>query len=59
LAGAFVLAQSLSQWLYGVSAADPISFLVVPVILFAVASLACIVPPRRAASVDPLQEPKR
>ena len=59
MAAAFVLAQSLSRLLYGVSAADPVSFIMVPAILFVVASVACIVPARRAASVDPIQVLRR
>jgi predicted permease len=54
LAGAFVLSRSLSRLLYGVSPADPVTFLAVPAILFVVAAIACFIPARRAASVDPL-----
>ena len=59
MAGAFVLSRSLSRLLYGVSPADPFSFLAVPVVLFAVAAIACFVPARRAASVDPLRVLRR
>jgi putative ABC transport system permease protein len=55
LAAAFFLAQSLSKLLYGVSARDPVSFMVVPVILVAVALTACAVPAWRAVRVDPLR----
>jgi predicted permease len=55
---ALVLARlllSFSSLLYGVSASDPVTFLCVSVILGGIAGLACYVPARRAASVDPMQ----
>jgi putative ABC transport system permease protein len=48
-------ARSLSTFLFGVTAFDPTSFVVVPLILVVVAVTACLVPARRAARVDPLQ----
>jgi predicted permease len=47
--------RALSAFLYGVGAYDAASFVVVPVVLAAVAVVACLVPARRAARVDPLQ----
>jgi predicted lysophospholipase L1 biosynthesis ABC-type transport system permease subunit len=46
---------SLSAFLYGVAAYDAASFIVVPVVLSAVAVVACLVPARRAARIDPLR----
>jgi putative ABC transport system permease protein len=51
---AFVLARTLSSLLFGVEAADPFSFLALPLLLAAVAALASYLPARRAARVDPL-----
>jgi putative ABC transport system permease protein len=48
-------ARSLSTFLFGVTAYDTTSFVVVPLILVVVAVAACLVPARRAARVDPLQ----
>jgi putative ABC transport system permease protein len=48
-------ARSLSTFLFGVTAFDATSFLVVPLVLAVVAVAACLVPARRAARVDPLQ----
>jgi ABC-type antimicrobial peptide transport system permease subunit len=39
--------------LYGVNPTDPLTFVVVPVFLMAVALLACLVPARAAARLDP------
>jgi ABC-type antimicrobial peptide transport system permease subunit len=53
LAGASVLTGVLGSQLFGVSARDPLTFLAVPAVLVAVAAVACVVPARRAVSVDP------
>ncbi|HEX8764198.1 MAG TPA: ABC transporter permease [Candidatus Acidoferrum sp.] len=51
---AFVLARALASMLFGVEAADPFSFLALPLLLAAVAAFASYLPARRAARVDPL-----
>jgi putative ABC transport system permease protein len=56
---AFLLAQTLSSLLYGVQAADPASFIGLPLLLLAVAGVACYLPARRAAQLDPLQALRR
>ncbi|HYC70446.1 MAG TPA: ABC transporter permease [Opitutaceae bacterium] len=53
IAAAFVLANLLTSVLYGVSPHDPPTFAVVPVLLAAVALLACWLPARRATLVNP------
>jgi len=52
---AFLLARTMSALLFNVQAADPISFIVLPLTLVAVAVVACYLPARRAAQMDPLQ----
>jgi putative ABC transport system permease protein len=54
LAAAFGVTRVMSTLLFGVSAADPITFAVIPVLLLAVAAWACYVPARRATRVDPI-----
>jgi putative ABC transport system permease protein len=54
LVGAFVMARVLSRILFGITATDPLTFLLVAIVLTATAFIACWVPARRAAKVDPL-----
>jgi putative ABC transport system permease protein len=54
LAGAWALSRVLTTLLYEVKPTDPLTFLAVPVLLIAVAILACWLPARQAARVDPI-----
>ncbi len=54
LAGAFGLTRFLEKFLFGVNATDPLTFAAVALLLAAVALLACVIPARRAAKVDPM-----
>jgi len=49
-----LIGRALSAMLYGVSAADPVSFVGSSLVLLAVAAAACYLPARRASLVDPL-----
>jgi len=51
---AYVLTRYVSSFLYGVSALDGLTYGIVPVVVAAVAVIACVVPARRAGRIDPL-----
>lgn len=53
LGAALVIAQTLKSLLYQVSAFDPVTFVVVPVLLGAVALVAILIPARAGMRVDP------
>jgi predicted permease len=49
------LARSMSAFLFGIVPHDVVTFTAVPILLLVVAVLACAMPARRAARLDPLQ----
>ncbi|MBU6401613.1 MAG: ABC transporter permease [Verrucomicrobia bacterium] len=53
--GAVLVTRWLASFLYGVSPFDPVTFIGVALLLALVALLACWLPARRAARVDPME----
>jgi len=54
LAGALAVTRLGTRWLYEVSPADPITFLLVPALILAVALGACLIPAWKATRIDPV-----
>ena len=54
LASAFGLTRVIASLLFGVTAKDPAVFVIVPLLLSAVALVGVWLPARRAARIDPL-----
>src|SRR6185436_19358728 len=54
VAAAFALTRLIERLLFGVSPTDPLTFVVIPVLLAGVTLLACWIPARRASKVDPI-----
>ena len=55
LAGAWGLTRVIANLLFGVEATDPITFAAISLLLAFVALLACYLPARRAARVNPIE----
>ena len=55
VAGAFALTRVLREFLFQVSATDPVVFAGIAALFLVVALLACLIPARRAARVDPME----
>ena len=55
LIGAIPLTRILRSLLFGVAPTDPLTFAAVPVLLVSAALLACFLPARRAAKIDPME----
>jgi putative ABC transport system permease protein len=55
LAAALALTRVIRGLLYGITPTDPVTFLAVILVLVATALLACWLPARQAANLDPMQ----
>jgi putative ABC transport system permease protein len=53
IAGAIAAARAVSSMLFGITATDPATFAAISILLTIVALLACYLPARRAAKIDP------
>jgi predicted permease len=54
VAGAWALTRFMQSLLFGVDATDPVTFIVIPLVLAAVTLLASYLPARRATRIDPV-----
>src|SRR5438874_2698047 len=54
IAGSLALTRAIQSLLFGITATDPLTFIAVILLLVTVALLACYIPARRAAKVDPM-----
>jgi putative ABC transport system permease protein len=54
LFGAWILRQVMAQLVFGISPADPATFLAAALLLITFAGTASYVPARRAAKIDPM-----
>jgi putative ABC transport system permease protein len=54
LAGAFALTRLIQSLLFRITATDARTYIVISLLLLAIAAIACLIPARRAATVDPV-----
>jgi putative ABC transport system permease protein len=54
LAGSLAVTRAIQSLLFGVTPSDPLTLAAVMLLLVVVALLACYIPARRAAKVDPM-----
>jgi ABC-type antimicrobial peptide transport system permease subunit len=52
--GAMTLVRTITGFIYGVRAIDPLTFIIVPLFILIVAAIASSAPARKAAGVDPM-----
>jgi putative ABC transport system permease protein len=54
LPAAFLLSRVMSSMVFGVTTRDPLTFTLLPLAIVATTTLACYLPARRAARIDPV-----
>jgi putative ABC transport system permease protein len=54
LLGSFAATRTLGSLLFGVSAADPVTYAGMSLLLCGVALVACLLPAKKATQVDPI-----
>ena len=59
LPAAFLLSRVMSSMVFGITMRDPLTLAALPTLIVAVTSLACDLPARRAARVDPVVASKQ
>jgi putative ABC transport system permease protein len=55
LCAALAAGRALDAMLFGISWLDHLTYLGATLLLFAVSGIACLIPARRAASIEPMQ----
>jgi putative ABC transport system permease protein len=55
MVSAWLLTRIIRSLLFGISPMDPVVFISVALLLAGIALLACVIPARRAAKIDPME----